>query len=723
VSVNYLPVNREDMESRGWDQVDFVLVSGDAYVDHPSFGLAIISRVLEDAGYKVGIIPQPDWNKTEEFQRLGRPRLGFLVSAGNMDSMVNHYSVNKKIREKDSYSPGCKMGLRPDRATIVYCNKIREAYKNVPIIIGGVEASLRRFAHYDYWSDTVRKSILIDSSADLLVYGMAEKQIVEIAAYLNDGLEVKYIRHIPGTCYIADSLEGVSSGYIEIPSFKKTAEDKTKYAEAFKVQYQEQDPVRGKTIVQQHGIKYLVQNKPEMPLSQAELDKVYGLSYLKDAHPMYERDGGIPALEEVKFSIVSSRGCFGSCAFCSLTFHQGRIVQSRSEESILHEAVEITNLEDFKGYIHDVGGPTANFRRPACLKQLKTGACKEKQCLHPSPCKSLHIDHQEYLGILRKLRKLPKVKKVFVRSGIRYDYIMADKSEHFLKELLEHHVSGQLKVAPEHISPKVLHDMRKPAGKTFEQFREKFFKINERLGKKQFIVPYFMSSHPGSTLEAAVELAEYLRDIHYQPEQVQDFYPTPGTLSTAMFYTGLDPLTMQKVYVPKSKTEKAMQRALLQFREPKKYALVHAALVEADRTDLIGFGPKCLIRPRGKTAYSDQNKEQDSGYKQNKQKNSVKSKLNKEKVNKDLLSKGRINKEHKKKIAEDSGKSRGTVKNEKMEKERQQRSLGNKKRNLKENQKEKHQGSRTEASGKATGKVKRMSPGKPSGKVKGKHSF
>lgn len=605
---DYLPISREDMEARGWDQVDFVLISGDAYVDHPSFGSAVISRVLENAGYKVGIIAQPDWKSTEDFQRLGRPRIGFLVTAGNMDSMVNHYSVNKKIRDKDYYSPGGKMGLRPDRATIVYCNKIHEAYKNIPIVIGGVEASLRRFAHYDYWSDTVRKSILVDSGADLLVYGMAERQIIEIAQYLQDGLEAKYIRHIPGTCYVVDSLEEVRD-YIEIPSSKKVAEDKMKYAEAFKVQYQEQDPIRGKTIVQQQGTKYLVQNCPDKPLTRAELDKVYALPYQKNYHPMYERDGGIPALEEVKFSIVSSRGCFGSCSFCALTFHQGRIVQSRSEEAILQEAVAITNMEDFKGYIHDVGGPTANFRQPACEKQLKKGACKDKQCLHPGPCKSLFIDHQEYLGLLRKLRSLPKVKKVFVRSGLRYDYIMADKkNETFLKELIEHHISGQLKVAPEHIAAQVLHYMGKPAGKTFEQFREKFFKINDRLGKKQFIVPYLMSSHPGSTLDAAVELAEYLRDIHYQPEQVQDFYPTPGTLSTAMFFTGMDPMTMEKVYIPKSKTEKAMQRALLQFRNPKKYELIRAALTQANRTDLIGFGPKCLIRPKGKER-NDRNKD------------------------------------------------------------------------------------------------------------------
>lgn len=588
------------MEARGWDQVDFVLVSGDAYVDHHSFGPAIIARVLENAGYKVGIIPQPDWKDSEDFKRLGRPRLGFLVTAGNMDSMVNHYSVNKRMRDRDFYSPGGKMGLRPDRATIVYCNRIHEAYKSIPIIIGGIEASLRRFAHYDYWSDTVRKSILIDSNADLLVYGMAEKQIIEIAQYLNDGFEAKYIRHIPGTCYVVDSLEEVSD-YVEIPSANKVAEDKVKYAEAFKVQYEEQDPVRGKTIVQQQNSKFLVQNVPERPLSREELDRVYALPYQKNYHPMYEKDGGIPALEEVKFSIVSSRGCFGSCSFCALTFHQGRIVQSRSEEGIIQEATDITNMEGFKGYIHDVGGPTANFRQPACDRQLKFGACKDRQCLDPSPCKNLFVDHEEYLSILRKLRKLPKIKKVFVRSGLRYDYIMADrKNEAFLTELIEHHISGQLKVAPEHVSARVLKYMGKPAGKTYEKFKEKYFRINEKLGKKQFLVPYLMSSHPGCTLEDAVELAEYLRDTHYQPEQVQDFYPTPGTLSTAMFFTGLDPMTMEKVYIPKSKTEKAMQRALLQFKNPAKHDLIRAALTQVNRTDLIGYGPKCLVKPFNK---------------------------------------------------------------------------------------------------------------------------
>lgn len=594
----FLPISKEDMEERGWEQCDFVLVTGDAYVDHHSFGTAIISRVLESVGYKVGIIAQPDWHNIDDFKKLGRPRLGFLVNSGNMDSMVNHYSVSKRVREKDLYSPGGKMGLRPDRSVIVYCNKIREAYKNVDIVIGGIEASLRRFAHYDYWADKVRKSILTDSGADLLIYGMSERQIVEVANYMNDGFQAKYIRHVPGTCYLADSLDEIYEEHIVIPSYKEICESKKVYAKAFKIQYEEQDPIRGKTLVQDQGDKYLVVNKPEVPLTREELDKVYALPYTKEYHPIYEKDGGIPAIEEVKFSIVSSRGCFGNCSFCAITFHQGRAVQSRSEESILDEAKEITNLKDFKGYIHDVGGPTANFRKPACKHQLTIGACKNKQCLSPGPCKNLDVDHSEYLQVLRKIRSLPKVKKAFVRSGIRYDYVMADKNDKFFKELVEHHVSGQLKVAPEHVSEEVLKYMGKPAGDTYEKFREKFFKINKQLGKNQYIIPYLMSSHPGSTLKEAIKLAEYLRDIKYQPEQVQDFYPTPGTLSTTMFYTGLDPLTMKEVYVPKTKEEKAMQRALLQFSNPKNYNIVYDALMKAGREDLIGNGPKCLIKSK-----------------------------------------------------------------------------------------------------------------------------
>ena len=594
----FLPISKADMEERDWEQCDFIIVTGDAYVDHHSFGTAVISRVLEHAGYKVGIIAQPDWHSTNDFMKLGRPRLAFLVNAGNMDSMVNHYTVSKRVREKDLYSPGGKMGLRPDRATIVYCNKIREAYKNINICIGGVEASLRRFAHYDYWADKVRKSILTDSGADLLIYGMSEKQIVEVAHYLNEGFDAKYIRHVPGTCYLADSLDEIYEEHIVIPSYKEVSTDKIKYCEAFKITYQEQDPMRGRTIVQDQGDKFLVVNKPEVILNREELDAVYDLPFTKEYHPSYEAMGGIPALEEVKFSIVGSRGCFGNCSFCAITFHQGRAVQSRSKESIVKEAKEMTEMKDFKGYIHDVGGPTANFRKPACKHQLTIGACKTKQCLSPSVCKNMEVDHKEFIDVLRSVRSLPKIKKVFVRSGIRYDYVMADKDDTFFKELVEHHVSGQLKVAPEHVSEKVLKHMGKPAGRTYEDFRQKFFRITEKLGKKQYIIPYLMSSHPGSTLNEAIELAEYLRDIKYQPEQVQDFYPTPGTLSTTIFYTGLDPITMKPVYVPKSKEEKAMQRALLQFSNPKNYNIVYDALMKAGREDLIGNGPKCLIKSK-----------------------------------------------------------------------------------------------------------------------------
>lgn len=598
MSNKFLPISKEDMIERGWEQCDFIIVTGDAYVDHHSFGTAVISRVLENEGYKVGIIAQPDWHSTKDFMKLGKPRLAFLVNAGNMDSMVNHYTVSKRVREKDLYSPGGEMGLRPDRATIVYCNKIREAYKHINICIGGVEASLRRFAHYDYWSNKVRKSILTDSGADLLIYGMSEKQIVEVAYYLNQGFEAKYIRHIPGTCYLVDTLDEVYDEHIVIPSYKEVSTDKIKYCEAFKITYQEQDPIRGKTIVQDQGDKFLVVNKPEVILNREELDAVYDLPFTKEYHPIYESKGGIPALEEVKFSIVGSRGCFGNCSFCAITFHQGRAVQSRSKESIVKEAKEMTEMKDFKGYIHDVGGPTANFRKPACKHQLTIGACKTKQCLSPGVCKNMDVDHKEFVDVLRSVRSLPKIKKVFVRSGIRYDYVMADKDDTFFKELVEHHVSGQLKVAPEHVSEQTLKYMGKPAGKTYEQFRQKFFKLTEKAGKKQYIIPYLMSSHPGSTLKEAIELAEYLRDIKYQPEQVQDFYPTPGTLSTAIFYTGLDPITMKHVYVPKTKEEKAMQRALLQFSNPKNYNIVYDALIRAEREDLIGNGPKCLIKSK-----------------------------------------------------------------------------------------------------------------------------
>ncbi len=618
----FLPICKDDMIERGWEQCDFVLVTADAYIDHHSFGTAIISRVLENAGYKVGIIAQPDWKSVDDFKKLGRPRLGFLVNGGNMDPMVNHYTVSKKLRKKDLYTPKGEMGKRPDRATIVYCNKIREAYKDVNIVIGGIEASLRRFAHYDYWENKVRKSILVDSGADLLVYGMSEKQIVEVADFLNQGFDGKYIRHIPGTCYIADSLDEIYEEHIVLPSFKEVSSDKRTYAECFKIQYAEQDPVRGRTLVQEHNGKYVVINKPEMPLSREELDRVYALPYQKTYHPIYEKDGGIAAIEEVKFSLVSSRGCSGNCSFCAITFHQGRIVTSRSEDSIVEEAEEITKYDDFKGYIHDIGGPTANFRKPACKKQLTLGACKHKRCMSPGICKNMEVDHREYLHLLRRVRKLPGIKKVFIRSGLRYDYIMADKDDTFFKELVEHHVSGQLKVAPEHVSPNVLKYMGKPAGKTYDEFRRKFFRITERLGKKQFIIPYLMSSHPGCKLEDAIMLAEYLRDINYQPEQVQDFYPTPGTLSTTMFYTGLDPLTMEEVYIPRSKEEKAMQRALLQFKNPKNYNIVYDALVKAGREDLIGNGPKCLIRDKNSFGKGNNHSNHKSGGRKNRNENS-----------------------------------------------------------------------------------------------------
>lgn len=619
----FLPICKDDMIERGWEQCDFVLVTADAYIDHHSFGTAIISRVLENAGYKVGIIAQPDWKSVDDFKKLGRPRLGFLVNGGNMDPMVNHYTVSKKLRKKDLYTPKGEIGKRPDRATIVYCNKIREAYKDVNIVIGGIEASLRRFAHYDYWENKVRKSILVDSGADLLVYGMSEKQIVEVADFLNQGFDGKYIRHIPGTCYIADSLDEIYEEHIVLPSFKEVSSNKRTYAECFKIQYDEQDPVRGRTLVQEHNGKYVVINKPEMPLSREELDRVYALPYQKTYHPIYEKDGGIAAIEEVKFSLVSSRGCSGNCSFCAITFHQGRIVTSRSEDSIVEEAEEITKYDDFKGYIHDIGGPTANFRKPACKKQLTLGACKHKRCMSPGICKNMEVDHREYLHLLRRVRKLPGIKKVFIRSGLRYDYIMADKDDTFFKELVEHHVSGQLKVAPEHVSPNVLKYMGKPAGKTYDEFRRKFFRITERLGKKQFIIPYLMSSHPGCKLEDAIMLAEYLRDINYQPEQVQDFYPTPGTLSTTMFYTGLDPLTMEEVYIPRSKEEKAMQRALLQFKNPKNYNIVYDALVKAGREDLIGNGPKCLIRDKNSFGKGNNHSNHKSSGRKNKNENSV----------------------------------------------------------------------------------------------------
>lgn len=597
---NFLPVNKKDMIERGWEQPDFVFITGDAYVDHPSFGPAIISRVLEAHGYKICMIPQPDWKDDKSIDVFGRPRLGFLVSGGNMDSMVNHYTVSKKHRSMDSYSPGGKMGLRPDYATVVYCNLIRRTYKDVPIIIGGIEASLRRLAHYDYWSNKLKHSILIDSQADLLSYGMGEHSMVEIADALDSGIDVRDITFIRGTVYKTKDLSCVEAPVI-LPDYAALQEDRLKYAESFYTQYINTDPYSGKVLVEGYGNRgYVVQNPAAYPLTQMEMDDVYGYDYMNTYHPMYEKDGGIPAIAEVKFSLASNRGCFGGCSFCALTFHQGRIVQTRSHESIIEEAKHMTKDPEFKGYIHDVGGPTANFRDTSCEKQKTKGACPTKQCLWPQPCKNLKVDHEDYLSLLTKLRQLPNVKKVFVRSGIRYDYLMYDKNDHFFEELVQHHISGQLKVAPEHISNHALDKMGKPRRGLYEKFVDKYYRLNEKYDKKQFLVPYLMSSHPGCRLEDAIELAEYLRDIHHQPEQVQDFYPTPGTLSTTMYYTGLDPRDMTEVYVPKDPKEKAMQRALIQYKNPKNYDLVYEALIKANRKDLIGFGKNCLIRPRTK---------------------------------------------------------------------------------------------------------------------------
>ena len=603
----FLPVSRADMEARGWDQCDFVYIIGDAYVDHPTFGHAIISRVLESRGYRVGIIPQPDWKDPESIRVLGTPRLGFLVMGGNMDPMVNHYTVSKRRRSYDYFSPGGKMGLRPDYATVVYCNLIRRSYRDVPILIGGIEASLRRLAHYDYWSDRLKRSILLDSQADLLMYGMGERSIVEIADALDSGLSVRDLTFIRGTVYKARSLADVYD-YTLLPSYGEMTADRRKYAESFAVQYRNTDPFSGGTLAEPYDDHtFVVQNPPQEPLTTQEMDDVYDLPYMRTYHPMYEKDGGIDAIKEVKFSLQSCRGCFGGCSFCALTFHQGRIIQARSHESLLKEAELLTKDPDFKGYIHDVGGPTANFRRPACDKQLTHGACRDKQCLFPAPCKNLIADHSDYLSLLRKLRALPGVKKVFIRSGIRFDYLLADKDDSFFRELVKHHVSGQLKVAPEHISDRVLRLMGKPDNAVYERFLDKYFRLCRQEGKEQYVVPYLMSSHPGSTLKEAIELAEYLHRHHLNPEQVSDFYPTPSTISTVMYYTGLDPRTMQPVYVATNPHEKAMQRALIQYRSPKNYDLVHEALVKAGRTDLIGYDKNCLIRPR-RTGQASQRK-------------------------------------------------------------------------------------------------------------------
>ncbi len=593
----YLPISKEDMIERGIEQFDFVYVIGDAYVDHPSFGPAIISRILESRGFSVGIISQPDWKDDASISIMGEPRLGFLVSGGNMDSMVNHYSVSKKRREMDSFTPGGVMGKRPDYATVVYCNLIRRTYRKTPIIIGGIEASLRRLAHYDYWSNKVKRSILLDSGADLISYGMGERSIVEIAEALESGIDVKDITFIDGTVYKTKDEESIYDA-IWLPEWDEIKENKRKFAESFYTQYCNTDPFSGKRLVEGYGTNFVVQNPPQKPLSQSEMDAVYALPYMRNYHPSYEEAGGVPAIREIKFSLVSNRGCFGGCSFCALTFHQGRIIQTRSHESIVEEAKIITQDPEFKGYIHDVGGPTANFRAPACQKQLTKGACPNKQCLFPTPCKNLEVDHKDYIELLHKLRELPKVKKVFIRSGIRFDYLMADKDKTFLRELCEHHVSGQLKVAPEHISNAVLSLLGKPSVEVYNKFVQAYKDMNKKIGKEQYLVPYLMSSHPGSTLKEAIELAEYLRDLGYMPEQVQDFYPTPSTISTCMYYTGLDPRTMKEVYVTTNPHEKAMQRALIQYRNPKNYDLVYEALTKAGRQDLIGFEKHCLIKPR-----------------------------------------------------------------------------------------------------------------------------
>lgn len=590
----FLPVTREEMLERGWEQPDFVYVSGDAYVDHPSFGAAIITRVLEAKGYKVVVLSQPRWDSTRDFMRFGRPRLGFFVSSGNIDSMVAHYTVAKKRRRTDAYSPGGKIGLRPDRAVIVYCQKIREAYGDVPIIIGGLEASLRRFAHYDYWDDRIRPSILFDSGADLISYGMGEKQTIEIADRLNAGEDIREMHDILGTCYAVPVTE--TPYCTECPSYENVLKSKREYAISCRMEQDEQDHIRGKMLRQRHGDKMLVQNPPMQPLNTDELDWVYSLPYCRNYHPSYEKEGGVPGIEEVRFSITHNRGCFGACNFCSLAFHQGRYITSRSKESVIAEAKRITQMPDFKGHIHDIGGPTANFRFPACQKQESAGLCKGKKCLAPTPCPALKADHTEYLDILRSVRTLPGVKKVFIRSGIRYDYMLKDKDDEFFRELVKYHVSGQLKVAPEHCSAAVLDKMGKPHIEAYLTFAKKYFSYTKSIGKEQYLVPYLMSSHPGATLKDAVELALFIKKEHLHPEQVQDFYPTPGTISTAMFYTELDPYTLKSVYVAKSPHEKALQRALMQYFAPKNHALVEEALKKAGRSDLIGTGPNCLIR-------------------------------------------------------------------------------------------------------------------------------
>ena len=596
--MGFLPISKADMEAQGIEQLDFVYVIGDAYVDHPSFGHAIISRVLQSQGYSVGIISQPDWKDADSITVLGRPRLAFLISGGNMDSMVNHYFVSGRHRPTDAYTPGGEPYRRPDHAVVVYGNLIRRRYRDCPVIIGGIEASLRRMAHYDYWSDSFKRSILLDSQADLISYGMGEKSVVEIADALASGIAVKDITFIPGTVYKTRDIDPIYDGEL-LPSYDAMKAEPRQYADSFAIQYRNTDPCNGRALIEPYpnGV-YVVQNPPQPPLTTEEMDAVYDLPYMRTYHPSYEAQGGVPAISEIKFSLVSNRGCFGGCNFCALTFHQGRTVQVRSHESIIREAERMLRDKDFKGYIHDVGGPTANFRHPSCRKQMTQGVCKNRQCLFPEPCPNMEVDHSDYLALLRRLRALPGVRKVFIRSGIRFDYLMADPDDTFFRELVEYHVSGQLKVAPEHISDAVLSRLGKPRKEVYERFVRKYYKLNEQIGKKQFLVPYLMSSHPGSTLKEAIELAEYLRDMGYMPEQVQDFYPTPSTVSTVMYYTGIDPRDGSKVYVCRNPHEKAMQRALIQYRNPSNYELVREALVKGGREDLIGFDKKCLIRPR-----------------------------------------------------------------------------------------------------------------------------
>lgn len=590
----YFPMTREEMNERGWHYVDFLIITGDAYVDHPSFGSAIIGRLLESLGYKVGIIAQPDWRKKESFTVLGKPRYACLVTAGNLDSMVNNYTGNKKRRQEDLYSPGGKTGKRPDKATVVYCNKIKEAWSELPLIIGGIEASLRRLAHYDYWDDCVKRSILLDCQADLLVYGMGEKQVEEIALRLARGENIGQITDVPGTVFTSKEIP--KKKVVVLPSFEEVRDNKKSYAEAFALTYREQNPFNGRALVQPHGNRVVIQNPPAKPLNTEEMDRIYELPYLRSYHPSYEKAGGVPALKEVEFSITAQRGCFGSCSFCALTFHQGCVIQARSHESILKEAKLLTTLPGFKGIIHDVGGPTANFRKPACLNQQRSGACRDKHCLHPDKCRNLKVDHSDLMELLRKLRSLPGVKKVFLRSGLRYDYLLYEKDPEVLQEICRHHVSGQLKVAPEHVSPEVLKIMQKPGPNVYDRFVEKYQEVNKMLGKKQYLVPYFIASHPGCTLKDAIKLAEYIRDMGYNPEQVQDFTPTPGSLSTCIYYTGINPFTGERVYVPRSVNERKMQRALMQYRNPANRELVKEALRKAGRQDLIGKGPKCLVR-------------------------------------------------------------------------------------------------------------------------------